>query len=151
MGFWLGFDAGFNIMQVIVFAVFAIVIAGFIALAVRCIATWHKNNNSPRLTVQAAVVAKRQNTDVHHHNNNDVGMHTSTSTTYYATFQFDSGDRLELHVSGREYGLLAEGDVGDLTFQGTRYLGFARRGTAESAAEEPPNRSAGKKSWDPEL
>lgn len=126
MGFWFGFDTGFDIMQVFVFAIFAIVIVCFIALAVKGIGTWHKNNNSPRLTVQAAVVAKRQNTDVHHHSNNNGGMHTSTSTHYYVTFQFDSGDRLELHVPGREYGMMAEGDVGDLTFHGTRYLGFDR-------------------------
>lgn len=28
---------------------------------------------------------------------------------------------------GGEYGMLAEGDFGDLSFQGTRYLGFERR------------------------
>lgn len=155
MGFGFGFDTGFSIIQVLVFAVFAIVLVGFIVTAVKGIGTWHKNNNSPRLTVNAAVIAKRQNTDVHHHNNNNGGMHTSTSTTYYVTFQFDSGDRLELHVPGREYGLLAEGDVGDLTFQGTRYLGFDRRTAGASSAagqssDEPP-RYTEKKSWNPEL
>ncbi len=138
MGFWFGFDTGFDIMRVFVFAIFAIVIVCFIALAVKGIGTWHKNNNSPRLTVQAAVVAKRQNTDVHHHSNNNGGMHTSTSTHYYVTFQFDSGDRLELHVPGREYGMMAEGDVGDLTFQGTRYLGFDRH-TAGAVPEAGPS------------
>ena len=49
-----------------------------------------------------------------------------TSTTYYATFQVESGDRMEFSVSGAEYGMLAEGDQGSLTFQGTRYLGFER-------------------------
>lgn len=29
-------------------------------------------------------------------------------------------------MSGREYGMLAEGDRGILHFQGTRYLGFDR-------------------------
>ena len=150
MGFGFGFDTAFGFAQVFIFAVFAIIIVSFIVAAVKGIGTWHKNNNSPRLTVDASVVSKRQNTDVHHHNNNGT-MHTSSSTTYYATFQFDSGDRLELCVSGGEYGLLAEGDVGELTFQGTRYLGFDRRGTAEPASEEPPIRSTEKKSWDPEL
>ena len=150
MGFGFGFDTAFGFGQVFIFAVFAIIIVSFIVAAVKGIGTWHKNNNSPRLTVDASVVSKRQNTDVHHHNNNGT-MHTSSSTTYYATFQFDSGDRLELCVSGGEYGLLAEGDVGKLTFQGTRYLGFDRRGTAEPASEEPPIRSTEKKSWDPEL
>ena len=42
------------------------------------------------------------------------------------TFQVESGDRMELPVSGREYGMLAEGDIGKLTFQGTRYLSFER-------------------------
>ena len=32
-------------------------------------------------------------------------------TSYYVTFQVESGDRMELSVSGREYGMLAEGDI----------------------------------------
>ena len=43
------------------------------------------------------------------------------------TFQVESGDRIELNVSGPEYGMLVEGDRGDLSFQGTRYLGFERK------------------------
>lgn len=35
-------------------------------------------------------------------------------------------DRMELRVSGSEYGMLVEGDYGILSFQGTRYLGFDR-------------------------
>ena len=48
------------------------------------------------------------------------------STSYYVTFQVESGDRMEFAVTGAEYGLLIEGDQGALTFQGTRYLGFQR-------------------------
>ena len=55
------------------------------------------------------------------------GFHSTTSTSYYATFQVESGDRMELSMTGTEYGLLAEGDRGKLTFQGTRYLGFERQ------------------------
>ena len=50
--------------------------------------------------------------------------HTTHSTTYYVTFQVDSGDRMELQMDGSAFGLLVEGDRGMLTFQGTRYLGF---------------------------
>ena len=50
-----------------------------------------------------------------------------TFTTYYVTFQVESGDRIELRLSGTEYGQLAEGDTGRLSFQGTRYLGFERK------------------------
>ena len=49
-----------------------------------------------------------------------------TTSTYYVTFQFESGDRMEFSVDGSEYGLLAEGDTGNLCFQGTRYLSFKR-------------------------
>ena len=42
------------------------------------------------------------------------------------SFEVESGDRMEFELRGSEYGLLAEGDLGKLTFQGTRYLGFER-------------------------
>jgi hypothetical protein len=47
-------------------------------------------------------------------------------TAYFATFELESGERLEFVLSGRAYGLLAEGDSGTLTYQGTRYHGFER-------------------------
>ena len=56
-------------------------------------------------------------------------MHTFTS--YYVTFQVESGDRMEFEISDMEYGMLAEGDSGELTFQGTRYLNFQRNELAE--------------------
>ena len=77
----------------------------------------------------ATVVTKRtQVTQQQHANAGDPtgahGFSTTTSTSYYVTFQVASGDRMELRVSRSEYGLLAEGDQGNLSFQGTRYLGF---------------------------
>ena len=93
--------------------------------------TWNKNNHSPRLTVPATVVAKR--TDVLHSSSANAGdmsgahgYDTSTFTSYYVTFQVESGDRMEFTVSGSDYGMLVEGDIGKLSFQGTRYLGFER-------------------------
>ena len=53
-------------------------------------------------------------------------MPSSYPITYYVTFQVESGDRMELTVSGSDYGMLVEGDIGKLSFQGTRYLGFQR-------------------------
>lgn len=147
----MGFAFGFSAFNTMFFLVFAIVIGVFIVRLIKGLSTWNKNNHSPRLTVEAAVVSKRQNTDVHHHHNND-HMHTSTSTQYYATFQFGGGDRLELRLSGQEYGLLAEGDVGELTFQGTRYLDFRRRSETYTAPNEERRYESGeRKSWDPEL
>ena len=83
-----------------------------------------RNDASPRLTVPATVVSKRTNVS-HHHTGSAAGQY-HTSTTYYATFQVESGDRMELQLAGNEYGLLVEGDKGKLSFQGTRFLGFER-------------------------
>ena len=123
----MGFGFGFDLFQIMFSLVFFLVIGMFVVMAVKGIREWNKNNHSPRLTVPATVVAKRTNVSHHHHNHGGTGMHHTThSTTYYVTFQVESGDRMELHVAGYEFGLLVEGDQGKLTFQGTRYLGFER-------------------------
>lgn len=121
----------FQFFDIIFPIVFALVLGMIIFTLVPGIMTWHKNNQSPRLTVEATVVAKRMNVEHHnHHNATDAtgahGHHTLTSTYYYVTFQVESGDRMEFHVSGSEYGMLVEGDKGKLMFQGTRYLSFDR-------------------------
>ena len=124
-----GFGTGFTIFQIMFTLVFVLVIGVFIVMAVKGISQWNKNNHSPRLTVPATIVAKRTNVSSHHHHNHGgTGMHHTThSTTYYVTFQVESGDRMELHMEGNEFGLLIKGDRGMLTFQGTRYLGFERK------------------------
>lgn len=111
-----GFDAIF-------FLVFALILVTIVVILIRGIGQWHKNNNSPRLTVAAKVVSKR--TEVTTHRNQTTHTHHH-STWYYVTFEVESGDRMEFSVSGSEYGLLVEGDFGHLRFQGTRYLGFER-------------------------
>lgn len=111
------------IFPLMFFLVFGIILFTFI----KGIGEWNKNNNSPRLSVDATVVAKRNQVSHHHHNHGGTGMHTTHSTTYYVTFEVESGDRMELHVSGQEFGMLVEGDFGRLTFQGTRYISFVRR------------------------
>ena len=126
--FYSGFDALFSILFPLVFL---FVLGMILFTVVSDLRTWRKNNASPRLTVPATVVAKRMNVSRHHTANagDMTGAHgyTSTSaTTYYVTFQFESGDRMEFQVYGSEYGMLAEGDEGKLTFRGTRYLSFER-------------------------
>ena len=97
-----------------------------IAIIIKSIMTWNKNNHSPKLTVRATVIAKR--IDISHHNsiNQEMPNFNSSSTSYYVTFQVESGDRMEFYIKGSEYGMLVEGDIGDLSFQGTRYLSFKR-------------------------
>ena len=117
----MGFGFGFGMFGVMFTLMFILVFGIFVVTIVRGIGQWNKNNNSPRLTVPATVVSKRTNVSHHHHDH-----HTHHSTSCYVTFQVDSGDRMELHMTGQEYGMLVEGDRGNLTFQGTRYLGFER-------------------------
>ena len=117
---------GFYMFEIMFMLVFVLVIGVFVVTAVQGISQWHKNNNSPRLTVPAVIVAKRTNVSRHHHGGANGHHHHTTSTSYYVTFQVEIGDRMELRVAGQEYGLLVEGDRGSLTFQGTRYLDFAR-------------------------
>ena len=100
---------------------FLLVLGIFIFAFVQSLRQWNKNNHSPRLTVDAMVTDKREDVTAHHQAQTHAVTH---STSYFVTFQVESGDRLELCLSGQDYGLLAPGDVGRLTFQGTRYLGF---------------------------
>ena len=123
IGFGMGFDLVSTLFPIL-FALFFVVFLGLLVYTlVRSAGQWRRNNQSPVLTVEAQVVTKRS--DVSYHDTGDTGMRHS-HMSYYATFQVESGDRMELPVSGQEYGLLVEGDEGRLTFQGTRYLGFER-------------------------
>jgi hypothetical protein len=117
---------GFGLFSVFPFLIFGLVIAVFVVVLVRGLLQWDRNNHSPRLTVDATVVAKRTHVSGHHRHGSNGSYHHSTSNSYYVTFQFESGDRLEMHVPGSEFGMLIEGDAGKLTFQGTRYLSFER-------------------------
>ena len=92
--FWGG---GFEIMFTLVFV---LIIGIFVVTAVKGLSQWNKNNHCPRLLVTASVVSKRTNVSRHSHPNaGDAtgahGFHSTTSTSYYATFQVESGDRME--------------------------------------------------------
>ena len=125
-----GFDFIFPTFFVVILIGFVVVFGIIISRFVQEARERRQNNNSPVLTVAAIVAAKRADVSYYHHHrpmntDNMQNMNYST-TTYYATFQVPSGDRMELRVQDNEYGLLVEGDTGNLTFQGTRYLDFQR-------------------------
>ncbi len=114
----------FGIFFCLFFVIFIVI---FVFNISTIVSQWHKNNQSPRLSVDATVVTKRSHTSHSHHNHGNGHMHTSSSTSYYVTFQVASGDRMELAVKSYDYGMLVEGDFGVLTFQGTRFLSFERK------------------------
>lgn len=117
----------FGLFDVIFPVVFCAIVVITVVTVVRGLREWNHNNQSPVLEVEAGVVSKRTNVSHDMHcGGNDMPMHSSTSTTYYVTFQVRSGDRMEFRVSGQQYGMITEGDFGKLTFQGTRFLKFER-------------------------
>lgn len=109
-------DIMFNAVPVIVGIGFIVVFGLIVYTAASNIKIGVKNNNSPLLTVPAQVVAKRIHVQGDH-----------SHTTYYVTFEVQSGDRMEFKIDGTEYGQLVEQDLGLLYFQGTRYKSFERQ------------------------
>jgi hypothetical protein len=114
------FTLMFTLVPLFIAAVFVFVIGTFVVTAVKSVARWQDNNAQPVLTVPARVVTKRQHVS-------GGGHDSSASTWYHITFEtVADGLRQEFPVGSTDYSGLAEGDTGDLTYQGTRYKGFIR-------------------------
>lgn len=118
------FDA--NGFEIIFFLAFFVIFGAAIFSLIKNVGTWNKNNHSPRVTAPAKVVSKREEVSGSYSSSQNMSGSYSHYTDYYVTFQFTSGDRSEFEVKGTEYGMLVEGDEGNLTFQGTRFLNFDR-------------------------
>jgi len=97
----------------------AIVVSVFATVIVRGAGQWRRNNASPVVTAMARVVTKRAEVSG---GTGESGAHTS----YFATFEMPTGERCELALPARGFGLIADGDTGQLTYQGTRFKGFVR-------------------------
>lgn len=118
MGFGNPFDNFmFTIVPFFMFIIFAIVLMIFMTSFVKGLGQYFKNNSQPRECVPARLIAKRPHTWGGH---GDMGAHTS----YYVTFELENGDRIEFPASSEFYGMNAEGDLGMLTHQGTRFIDF---------------------------
>lgn len=123
MGYGFGF--GFSLMDflfpIMFFSVFIMFMIVFVGSIVKSLRQKRQNDQSPILTVDVIIIDKY--TDVHSHRHDN---HRHYNTTFYVTFEVESGDRLVLEVNEQDYGYLIVNDKGKLTFQGTRYLGFER-------------------------
>jgi Protein of unknown function (DUF2500) len=103
----------------IIIAVAGLLVVGiFILIVVSLVTTFIRNASSPRLAREVRVTGKRLSVS---------GGKNSSSTYYYATFEFPDGSREEFGVSSQIYGMIAEGDVGTLESQGTYVWNFHRR------------------------
>ena len=72
-------------------------------------------SGAPRLTVDAKVISKRTQSNKN-----------NTKTQFYATFQFESGDQLEMQLTYDQFAALVEGNVGKLTLKGMKFIEFQR-------------------------
>ena len=130
MGYEASYSSGGGMppLMIALIAIFAVILLGTLG---RALFIWIRNNNSPRQTVEARVVTKGMKVQgfgrTMASRNTVTGMGSSTYTRYFVTFEREQGSRLELGVKDGEYGMLAEGDVGMLTYQGTRYVGFEQK------------------------
>ncbi|MBO5239718.1 MAG: DUF2500 domain-containing protein [Lachnospiraceae bacterium] len=102
------------LMAIMSFVIFAMAIGVMIFIFSRVLKQSRDNQKAPELSVYATVVSKRMRV-------------MNEITSYFATFQVDSGDRMEFHLTGNDYAMLAEGDYGQLSFKGTEFLEFVRK------------------------
>jgi len=98
---------------------FILVVGSFLFLIIRGISIWISNNNAEIMTRRCKIVDKR--TEVW-----GGSGESSVSTNYFITFEFEDNTRKELQVKANDYGLFVVGDVGELTYRGTRFLNFNR-------------------------
>lgn len=96
-----------------------LVVGGFLYVIIKGITTTVANNAAELIEQKCRVVDKR--TEV-----SGGSGESSASTSYYTTFEFEDHSRIELYVRGTQYGLISVGDVGYLTYQGTRFKNFTR-------------------------
>jgi hypothetical protein len=107
-------------MDITFSVIVGLIVLSFLVYMVLSIAQAISNSQKPIESIPAKVVAKRA------HVSGGAGSAPST-TTYYATFEYQGGSREEIRVSGQQYSMLAEGDQGTLSRQGTWFKGFDRR------------------------
>lgn len=123
--------AGMGPVQILMMVVPIVVIVALIAgTAAANLRRWHKNNTAPQQELKARVAEKR--TSVGGRDEGQV-IAPGYACWYYATFEVENGDPLELELTEQQYGQLNEGEEGILKVQGTRYLGFEKAGNAEPA------------------
>lgn len=99
--------------------------AGFVFIIIYAVKQRSKNDNAPRLTVEAKVVDKRTVSHRHHNHNSHI---SHRHYYHYVSFKLSDGQRTELRVSSVEFDSLAVADAGMLTLQGTRFISFVKNG-----------------------
>jgi Protein of unknown function (DUF2500). len=105
------------------FAVAAFIGLGVVVFTVEGGARHKRAEDSPVLTVAATIREKRA---VARRRSGATADGLDLRTVYYVTFETESGERTVLRVYEQDYGRMAEGDSGRLSYRGERFLGFIK-------------------------
>lgn len=108
-------NSSHDVIQLIII-LFAIILL-FVSI-IRMIKSKGNNKKFPVQSCVVTVVSKRIQ---------QITFSGDGITKYYSTFQLENKKRIELQLSGEDYGLLAEGDYGKLMYQGNRFINFERK------------------------
>lgn len=110
-------------------------VAAFLYLAIKLIPFMvttiryqRKNNRAEILTVEVTIVEKIKRT-TQNCPKEDMGVTVIDVPWVYEYFiicEVASGDRLELEIDWKLYDTVSEGQHGDLTYQGNRFIEFVR-------------------------
>jgi len=115
----IGFSGSPPIFDAMFVIVPLLIIGTLVFIIVKGLTTWASNNAAEVVHAPARVVSKRLEVS-------GGSGDTSSTTSYFVTFEFEDGGRIELRVRGSIHGLLVEGDYGTLNYQGTRFNDFQR-------------------------
>ena len=99
----------------------------FVFIIVYAVKQKEKNDNAPRVTLEARVVDKRTVSHSHHHSHHHHHHMSHRHYYHYVAFELADGQRTELSVNQSEFISLAVADEGMLTMQGTRFISFEKK------------------------
>ena len=116
------------LLGVILFAVlFLIVSGGIAAIIVTGIVRKKRNDHAAQTTVDASVLEKHTTVQRHPVAGDTTGAHGYTRfTSRHVTFLTADRAQRTFDVDETVYDALTEGDRGQRTYQGTRFVGFVR-------------------------
>ena len=95
---------------------FAIGLAIIIVTMITATKAIKKNTKMPKIRAKAVVYSKRMD-EFALSRKKEIPM-------YYATFEFETKDKAEYQISEDCYQYIQPGDIGFITIQGTRFIGF---------------------------
>ena len=113
-------------MVLILFGLFfAVVVGGITYQQIQKMRLSAHNDAQPVLTTNATLASKRRNVIAQPPGINPKNQ-IAPSTTFFASFRLPDGQTVEVQVDNVQFATLTEGEAGQLTYQGTRFLGFTK-------------------------